>query len=168
MAVREPVLLGLMLIFGAASAAGLPPLPGFLGKIMVLQSSSGLGPQAWVWSVVLLVGFFSLVGLARAGVIVFWHIEPEAGRAELVAGSSPKLLAATLSLMVVTVGMAVLASPIKSYTDAAALQLADRASYAEAVLRAQGGAGASTTRPYDGVPPAAHMPPKPPAKQETP
>ena len=168
MAVREPVLLGLMLIFGAASAAGLPPLPGFLGKIMVLQSSSGLGPQAWVWSVVLLVGFFSLVGLARAGVIVFWHIDPEAGRAELVAGSSPKLLAATLSLMVVTVGMAVLASPIKHYTDAAALQLADRAAYAEVVLRAQGGAGASTVRPYDGVPPDAHKPAKPPVKQETP
>jgi multicomponent K+:H+ antiporter subunit D len=165
-AVHEPVLLGLMLIFGAASAAGLPPLPGFLGKIMVLQSSAGLGAQAWVWSVVLLVGFFSLVGLARAGVIVFWHIEPEAGRAELVAGSSPKLLAATLTLMVVTVGMAVLASPIKSYTDAAALQLADRASYAEAVLRAQGGAEASTTRPYDGVPPAAHRPPKSPVKEE--
>ncbi len=166
MAVREPVLLGLMLIFGAASAAGLPPLPGFLGKIMVLQSSAGLPAQAWVWSVVLLVGFFSLVGLARAGVIVFWHIEPEAGRAELVAGRSPKLLAATLSLMVVTVGMAVLASPIKTYTDAAARQLGDRAAYADAVLRAQGGVNANTTRPYDGVPPAAHMPPKPAVTEE--
>jgi multicomponent K+:H+ antiporter subunit D len=168
MAVREPVLLGLMLIFGAASAAGLPPLPGFLGKIMVLQSSTGMQTQAWVWSVVLLVGFFSLVGLARAGAIVFWHIEPEAGRGELVAGSSPKLLAATLSLMVVTVAMAVLAAPIKTYTDAAALQLGDRSAYAEAVLRAQGGVNARTTRPYDGVPPAAHMPPKPPVKEEFP
>ena len=168
MAVREPVLLGLMLIFGAASAAGLPPLPGFLGKIMVLQSSTGMQTQAWVWSVVLLVGFFSLVGLARAGAIVFWHIEPEAGRGELVAGSSPKLLAATLSLMVVTVAMAVLAAPIKTYTDAAALQLGDRSAYAEAVLQAQGGVNARTTRPYDGVPPAAHMPPKPPVKEEFP
>ena len=44
-AVREPVLLGGMLLFGAASAAGLPPLPGFLGKLMVLQASSGLATQ---------------------------------------------------------------------------------------------------------------------------
>jgi multicomponent K+:H+ antiporter subunit D len=171
MAVREPVLLGLMLIFGAASAAGLPPLPGFLGKIMVLQSSAGLAPQAWVWSVVLLVGFFSLVGLARAGVVVFWHIEPETGSNHAVSGSSPKLLSATLALMVVTVAMAVLAAPIKAYTDAAALQLADKPAYFDAVLRAQGGAAAKTTRPYDGVPPAAHTPgqpaPKPPVSEET-
>jgi multicomponent K+:H+ antiporter subunit D len=171
MAVREPVLLGLMLIFGAASAAGLPPLPGFLGKIMVLQSSAGLAPQAWVWSVVLLVGFFSLVGLARAGVVVFWHIEPETGSNHAVSGSSPKLLSATLALMVVTVAMAVLAAPIKAYTDSAALQLADKPAYFDAVLRAQGGAAAKTTRPYDGVPPAAHTPgqpaPKPPVSEET-
>jgi multicomponent K+:H+ antiporter subunit D len=170
MAVREPVLLGLMLIFGAASAAGLPPLPGFLGKIMVLQSSAGLAPQAWVWSVVLLVGFFSLVGLARAGVVVFWHIEPEADSNQLVAGSSPKLLTATLVLLVVTVAMGVLAAPIKAYTDAAALQLADKPAYFDAVLRTQGGAVANTTRPYDGMPPAAYRPApsavKPPASEE--
>jgi multicomponent K+:H+ antiporter subunit D len=171
MAVREPVLLGLMLIFGAASAAGLPPLPGFLGKIMVLQSSAGLAPQAWVWSVVLLVGFFSLVGLARAGVVVFWHIEPEADSNQLVASSSPKLLTATLALLVVTVAMGVLAAPIKAYTDAAALQLADKPAYFDAVLRTQGGAVANTTRPYDGMPPAAYRPApsavKPPASEET-
>ncbi|MEZ5663315.1 MAG: monovalent cation/H+ antiporter subunit D [Burkholderiaceae bacterium] len=70
-ALREPVLLGLMMIFGGASAAGLPPLPGFLGKLMILESASGLAAQAWVWGVVLVVGFLTMVGLARAGVIVF-------------------------------------------------------------------------------------------------
>src|SRR5690606_18275691 len=45
-AVREPVLLGLLMIFGAASAAGLPPLPGFLGKLMMLGGSAGLAAQA--------------------------------------------------------------------------------------------------------------------------
>ena len=167
MAVREPVLLGLMLIFGAASAAGLPPLPGFLGKIMVLQSSSALAAQPWVWTVVLLVGFFSLIGLARAGAIVFWHIEPKAGQADVAAGSSPKLLAATLSLMLVTLAMAVLAAPVKSYTDAAALQLGDRTAYAEAVLRAQGGVVTPTTRPYDGAVPAAHQPSRSSATEES-
>ncbi len=158
MAVREPVLLGVLMVFGAASAVGLPPLPGFLGKIMVLQSSAGLAAQVWVWSVVLLVGFFSLVCLARAGVVVFWHVEPEAGQASVVAGSSPQLLSATLSLMAVTVAMAVLAAPIKDYTDAAARQLADQPAYADAVLRAQGGPGVRSTRPYDGQAPAAHRP----------
>jgi multicomponent K+:H+ antiporter subunit D len=70
-AVREPILLGLMMLFGAASAAGLPPLPGFLGKLMILQSSHGLAAQAVLWTVVLVVGFLSMVGLARAGVVLF-------------------------------------------------------------------------------------------------
>ena len=164
-AVREPVLLGMMMLFGAASAAGLPPLPGFLGKLMILQSASGLAAQAWVWSVVLVVGFFSLVGLARAGVIVFWHVQPEGDAAAAASGSSVKLLSAAWAFMAITVALAVLASPVKRYTDAAALQLADTAAYAEAVLGFQGGARAQTVRPYDGsrnatpVPPAAEPAP---------
>ena len=147
-AVREPVLLGVMMLFGAASVAGLPPLPGFLGKLMVLQSSSGLPGQAWVWSVVLVVGFLTIIGLARAGVIVFWHVQPESNAHD--AGSSPRMLGAAMAFMVLTVLMAVFASPIKRYTDAAALQLANKAVYAETILRRQGGADLPTTLPYDG------------------
>jgi multicomponent K+:H+ antiporter subunit D len=156
-AVREPVLLGLMMIFGAASAAGLPPLPGFLGKLMILQSTAGLAAQPWVWTVVLSVGFFSLVGLARAGVIVFWHVRPTAEAAEVghsvepsSSGSSLRLLSAAWIFMVLTLGLAAMASPVKRYTDAAALQLADKAAYAQAVLGDWGGSKAQTTRPYDG------------------
>jgi multicomponent K+:H+ antiporter subunit D len=149
-AVREPVLLGLMMIFGAASAAGLPPLPGFLGKLMVLESSAALAAQPWVWTVVLGVGFFTIVGLARAGVVVFWHIQPDTPATPQASGSSLQLLSASWVFMAMTVALAVFASPVKRYTDAAALQLLDKAAYAEAVLGAQGGASANTTRPYDG------------------
>jgi multicomponent K+:H+ antiporter subunit D len=150
LAVREPVLLGLMMIFGAASAAGLPPLPGFLGKLMILQSTSGLAAQPWVWTVVLSVGFISLVGLARAGVIVFWHVQPASDSAFSASGSSFKMLSSAWAFMGITVLLAVMASPVKRYTDAAAAQLADKAAYAQAVLGEQGGVNAHTTRPYDG------------------
>ncbi len=146
-AVREPVLLGLMMIFGAASAAGLPPLPGFLGKLMILQSTSGLSAQPWVWTIVLTVGFLSLVGLARAGVIVFWHVQPDEESERSASGSSLKLLSSAWAFMAVTVLLAVMASPVKRYTDAAAAQLSDKAAYAQAVL---GGVNVQTTRPYDG------------------
>ena len=144
-AVREPILLGLMMLFGAASAAGLPPLPGFLGKLMVLQSSHGLDAQPWLWTVVLGVGFLSIVGLARAGVVLFWHLQP-APTGHAAAGSSLKMLSATWAFMAMTVVLAVVASPVKQYTDAAAAQLADRAAYQRAVLGDLG----DSTRPYTG------------------
>lgn len=144
-AMREPVLLGVMMLFGAASAAGLPPLPGFLGKLMVLEASSGLAAQVWVWSVVLVVGFLTLVGLARAGVILFWHVQAVASAQG--SGSSRWMLAPVWAFMALTLGLAALASPVKRYTDAAAAQLAAPADYVRAVL---GSTAQPSMRPYDG------------------
>ncbi|MFB0914646.1 MAG: proton-conducting transporter membrane subunit, partial [Burkholderiaceae bacterium] len=145
-AVREPILLGLMMLFGAASAAGLPPLPGFIGKLMILQSSHGLVAQPWVWAVVLLVGFLSMVGLARAGAILFWHVQPAPSSYDASGGSSLKLMSATWACMAMTLALAVVASPVKQYTDDAAAQLTDRAAYQRAVLGDLG----NSTRPYTG------------------
>jgi multicomponent K+:H+ antiporter subunit D len=147
--VGQPVLLGLMMLLGAASAAGLPPLPGFLGKIMILESAASTPAYVWIWTVVLLVSFLTLIGLARAGAILFWNVLP-AGNASVRSGSSARLVLATLSLLALSLLLAVAASPLKRYTDAAAAQLTDRAAYAKAVLGPVGGAAASTTRPYRG------------------
>jgi len=156
MAVREPVLLGLLLLLGAASAAGLPPLPGFLGKLMILQGAQGHPAQAWLWSVVLVAGFLTIVALARAGVIVFWHVQPAPGQALGSAGSSPRLLAAVGLLMGLGLAMTVWAAPLQAYAQATATQLADRAAYARAVL-GEGAPGAAL-RPYDGQRPAPAAP----------
>ncbi|MFN3436389.1 MAG: monovalent cation/H+ antiporter subunit D [Acidovorax sp.] len=147
--VAQPVALGLMTLLGAASAAGLPPLPGFLGKLMVLESAAATPAHTWVWAVVLGAGFLTLVGLARAGAILFWNVLP--GRPDdCSAGSSGRLMTATLSLLALSLLLAVAASPLKRYTDATAAQLADRNGYADAVLNAVGGSAAQTTRPYRG------------------
>lgn len=147
--VAQPVLLGLMTLLGAASVAGLPPLPGFLGKLMILESAATTPAHAWVWSVVLLAGFLTLVGLARAGTLLFWNVVPSA-EAPADAGSSWRLTSATLILLGLSLMLAAFASPMKRYTDAAATQLADRQAYANAVLALQGGPAAKTTRPYQG------------------
>jgi multicomponent K+:H+ antiporter subunit D len=153
--VAQPQLLGLLLLLGAASVAGLPPLPGFIGKLMILEASIGHAAVVAVWGTVLGVGLLTLVGLARAGSILFWNVQteherPTSARSSGVAsGASPTLLAATFALFAASTAMSVFAQPLKTYTDAAARQLADRRGYAEAVL---GGAAAAarTTRPYDG------------------
>lgn len=154
MAVREPLMLGSLMLLGAASAAGLPPLPGFLGKVMLLQSVPSGPGLAWVWLVVLGVGFLSLIGLARAGVVLFWHVDPPPQGDVGGSGRSVRMLAAAWVLVGMAVALAVLAGPVKGYTDDAAAQLADSRSYHQAVLARQGGAGQPTVRPYDGQRPA--------------
>lgn len=147
--VAQPVMLGLMTLLGAASVAGLPPLPGFLGKLMVLESAAATPAQGWVWAVVLSAGFVTLIGLARAGTILFWNVLPGNGGPRS-SGASWRLTSATLGLLGLSLVLAAAASPLKRYTDAAASQLADHAGYARAVLESVGGAAAQTTRPYRG------------------
>ncbi|MCU0968531.1 MAG: monovalent cation/H+ antiporter subunit D [Rubrivivax sp.] len=145
-AVGQPALLGTLVLLAAASTAGLPPLPGFVGKLMILESAGSHPWQGWVWTVVLLVGFFTLLGLARAGSVMFWQV-----RADLPActqaGWSARLFGATLVLLALTVALTVAAAPVQRYTQAAAEQLVDRAAYATAVLGAER-AALGTTRPY--------------------
>ncbi|MBL0419525.1 monovalent cation/H+ antiporter subunit D [Ramlibacter sp. AW1] len=140
--VAQPALLGSLLVLVAASVVGLPPLPGFIGKLMILQAATG--PSApWVWSAVLLVGFVSLLSLARAGSLVFWKVAaapPSAQRAR------SGLVAATALVVLAMLGLTIAAAPLKRYTDAAAAQLADREGLARAVLGPDAGAGA--VRPY--------------------
>jgi len=99
--------------------------------------------------VVLGAGFLSLLGLARAGSVLFWNVN----LAQLprgASGASPSLVAAALWLLGGGVLMSLLAAPIQRYTADAAAQLLDRAAYARAVLGPQGEASEST-RPYRGT-----------------
>ena len=145
--VAQPITLGLMTLLGAASVAGLPPLPGFLGKLMILESAASHAAQGWIWAVVLGAGFLTLVGLARAGSILFWSTLP-VRQAPVAAGVSSRMLLATFGLLSTSLILAVAASPMMRDTDAAAAQLADRGAYARAVLGSVGGEAAHTTRPY--------------------
>lgn len=151
--VREPVLLGLLLLLGAASAAGLPPLPGFLGKLMILESSAGLPDHVWVWSVVLSVGLLGMIGLARAGVILFWHVD-SAIDSETPAPANRVLVGMTMILLSMGFIMAAFAAPMKRYMDAAAQQVHDRPLYAKVVLGLdQPLEHTRTTQLYQGQPP---------------
>lgn len=141
--VAQPALLGTMLLLAAASTAGLPPLPGFIGKLMLLEASLSHPLAATVWTVVLAVGFLTLIGLARAGSVLFWSVRPDVPGGS--AGASAGLLVPTLSLLAMSVALSAFAAPVQRFTAAAATQLLDREAYARAVL---GDAAGRTLRPY--------------------
>ncbi|ETX27403.1 monovalent cation/H+ antiporter subunit D [Roseivivax isoporae] len=61
------------LFFAAAIAmTGLPPLSGFVGKLLILDAAWD-GPLAvWAWAVILGTSLIAVVGFSRAGSVVFW------------------------------------------------------------------------------------------------
>ncbi|SFH07937.1 multisubunit potassium/proton antiporter, PhaD subunit (TC 2.A.63.1.1) [Palleronia marisminoris] len=65
-------LLGGLFFASAIAMAGLPPLSGFLGKLLILDAAYDSTLIAWIWTVVLGSSLVAVVGFARAGSTVFW------------------------------------------------------------------------------------------------
>lgn len=125
------------LFFAAAIAlVGMPPLSGFVGKLMVLDAARGPGPMVLVWATVLSSSLVALVGFSRAGSVLFWKAhESGARRPETPADLATALpVTATAALIAALAVLTVFAGPIKGYLDATAAQLYAPQQYIEAVL----------------------------------
>ena len=121
-ALEHPALLGGLFFFGAVAVVGLPPLSGFLGKLLLLHAE----PSPALWTVLLLGGLAALVAFSRAGSTLFWRVGLSSlDSAELDRG---RLLACML-LLACSLGLVALAAPLLDYSAAAAAQLHDVALY---------------------------------------
>jgi len=134
---------GLLFLVAAVSLAGLPPLSGFIGKLLLLEAVPS-GPHTfWIWTLVLGTSFMMLVGLARAGTRLFWRVEPwpDAGQHTLEAytpaheavhaPSRPLETAAIVLLLAYGLVLVLAAAPLLDYTRATATQLQAPADYVE-------------------------------------
>ncbi len=126
----QPTMLGVLFFLSAVAAAGMPPLSGFIGKLLLLKS---VVPEqaAWLWGIVLTGSLAGLIALSRAGSRIFWKTEGEratAGRA------SPATIIPTALLLAMSVMMTLFAAPITRYAEATAIQLLSPQQYIGAVL----------------------------------
>jgi multicomponent K+:H+ antiporter subunit D len=132
------------LFFAAAIAmAGMPPLSGFLGKLLVLDALRAPGVIGWAWSAILIGSLLTIVGFARAGSALFWKStaiplpEPDPD-ADAIAVTPPPATAAQVAPVMLTLAMlallAVFAGPVSAYLDDTSAQLFDREGYVSAVL----------------------------------
>ncbi|AZQ67615.1 monovalent cation/H+ antiporter subunit D [Silicimonas algicola] len=138
------------LFFAAAiGMAGMPPLSGFIGKLMVLDALREPGTMAWAWSAVLIGSLVTIVGFARAGSTLFWKstaLLPAASggpvvQAEPTAAARPAGVAGLASVMTTIALLALLtifAGPLVGYLDGTTAQIFDRDGYVTSVLGTEG------------------------------
>ena len=131
--IRPRHLLGWSFLIGAIAAVGIPPLSGFLGKMMILQSATGLPSAGWIYATLLLTGLLGLIGCSRAGNLVFWETAGQAGDRP-VAAATAGALGPPLALIGCSVLLTAGAGPIVDYAQTAAQQVVDPTGYIRAVL----------------------------------
>ncbi len=112
---------------GAIAVAGMPPLSGFLGKLLILDATRG-DNMALVWSVILLTSLVTILGMARAGSTLFWKAH-ESGEGHDDHAPEPLAFAAVFALLAVLVGLTLFAGPITGWLEVTAASLHDPAAY---------------------------------------
>jgi len=73
---QHQVATGWAFAFLALAIIGMPPLSGFIGKILLLQSVTGSSWQFAFWAMLLVASLLVLIVLSRAGSSIFWRLLP--------------------------------------------------------------------------------------------
>jgi multicomponent Na+:H+ antiporter subunit D len=122
----------------AFSLAGIPPLSGFWGKLVVIKA--GLDAGAYVVTAVALgVGFMTLYSMVKLWNEAFWKASPDTPPTDAETRRVPLvLLAPVLGLAVLTVGLGLGAGPAFDLAARAGAQLSDPSAYIAAVLEPAG------------------------------
>jgi multicomponent Na+:H+ antiporter subunit D len=127
--------LAALFLVPALSLAGLPPFSGFLAKFGLVRAGFESG-QYLVVAAALLASLLTLVSMTKIWTGVFWgDIYPEVAPDRIGVLRHHGLMAGTtVTLVVGTVGVALLAGPLFSFCAGAADQLLDPAGYRSAVV----------------------------------
>lgn len=137
-------LISALFFVGAIAMAGMPPLSGFVGKLLVMDAARDHNLVWWIWGVILVGSLVTIIGMARAGAEIFWKshdasitsetdAEEEDSDAILPAPVLP--FVACFGLLTGLVLLTVFSGPMMDYTEATAAQLFDPSLYIDAVLR---------------------------------
>lgn len=129
------------LFFVAAIAmAGLPPLSGFVGKLLILDAAFPTDMAVWIWAIILTSSLIAVVGFARAGSVVFWKAQSIEAAEDAVQPEPPSPLAyvAVGGLVTLLIAHTVFAGQIHAYMTVMAEQLFAPTDYISTVIDTPG------------------------------
>jgi multicomponent K+:H+ antiporter subunit D len=131
---QQTTLLGSLFVIAAVSVVGMPPLSGFIGKVLLLQAAGTGAQAAWLWAVVLVGGLATITALSRSGSTIFWRTEAVDVKAERADSMAVIAVAGLLSLsLILSLG----GDSVQSYTQALAQQVLAPAEYIQAIINHQ-------------------------------
>ena len=130
--------IGMLFLLSALSLAGVPPLSGFFGKLVLIKA--GLGIEQFVLVAAALgVSLLTLFSMTKIWAEAFWKPLPDGTAVNAPGGGMALLLGPIVTLAVLAVVMGVAAGPFFALAQQAGEQLLNPESYIRAVLGARGG-----------------------------
>lgn len=118
--VNQPALLGGLFFIAALALIGMPPLSGFVGKIMLLQAAGAGADAAWIWPPLLISGLAALIMFSRAGTTLFWRVQ---GTSQNQVMAHPLQITAIVVLLLTSPLMVIWGGALTDMTIAAANEL---------------------------------------------
>lgn len=129
---RSALFGGLFLLAGMAMV-GLPPLSGFVGKIVILDSIRQTPAAALSWTAIIGTSLLLLLGYARAGSTLFWKpatAAPAVAHARLRAAP----VCIVCCLLVATLALSIFGGGVMTALDATAQEVLEPSRYIRAVF----------------------------------
>ena len=127
---RQSGLLGALFFVAAISVIGLPPLSGFIGKLLLLNAAGVNMNTLVLWVIVLAGSLATLMALSRSGSTMFWRTDT---RIEQAPAADTGALLAVIGLLVCILLITLFAGQVLTYTGALAEQLLVPQAYSEAM-----------------------------------
>ena len=125
---------GLLYLIAAVAAVGLPPLAGFIGKLLILDASFATPDWPAIWATILGSTLVGVIGFSRGGSTLFWKAAPPGTDAVTAPARSSVDLAAPLTLLTLLALLAVAGGWVTAQTQATARQVMAPDRYVSAVL----------------------------------
>jgi multicomponent K+:H+ antiporter subunit D len=141
------ILIGAMFMFGAVAMAGVPPLSGFFGKMLILDAALEHQWSSIVLAIILIASFLMIVSMARTGSLLFYDVlepnqtepdETQASQQDSTIETPNRVATITvIGLFALSPILVIFAKPITAYTESVAEQQFDSQRYVESVLSKQ-------------------------------
>ena len=131
---RQSALLGGLFFIAAIGVIGLPPLSGFIGKLLLLSAAGVHLDKLVLWGILLAGSLATLMALSRSDSTIFWRTD---SRVEPAPASDKGALLAVIGLLLCILAITLFAKPLLEFTQAMAEQLLQPQAYIDATQQFQ-------------------------------